>query len=118
MRPLVLTADRLVGASVLGAIALVWAFLVAFDFALKVPLDVKNHVRQHVVGVALDRFVDVASRDAVPCGDAFQHGLDGRFGTGEGGRCGICCGHGPCGCSDDDNQQQEESFHAWPPMKR
>ncbi|HRA37944.1 MAG TPA: LPS export ABC transporter permease LptG [Pseudomonadota bacterium] len=31
MRPLVLTADRLVGASVLGAIALVWAFLVAFD---------------------------------------------------------------------------------------
>ena len=31
MRPLVLTADRLVGASVLGAIAVVWSFLVAFD---------------------------------------------------------------------------------------
>jgi len=52
--------------------ALASPFLLTFDFALKVPLNVENHVRQHVVGVALNRFVDVAGCNAGPLADGVR----------------------------------------------
>ena len=56
--------------------------LFAFDFALKVPLNMKNHVRQHAVGVAFERIAYVASCNAVTCGDAIHDFHDGRLGAG------------------------------------
>ena len=43
-----------------------------FAFVLQVPLYRIDNVREHVVGIAVDRVVYVLLRNAVPFGQALQ----------------------------------------------